>query len=49
MKTAIIYYSMSGNTAYVADMLKEQLDSEVELIEIKPVKAFPDSGFNTVM
>ena len=36
---------MSGNTAYVAGLLKEQLDSNVELIEIKPVKAFPDSGF----
>ena len=45
MKTAIVYYSMSGNTAYVADRLREQLDSEVDLIEIKPVKAFPDSGF----
>ena len=45
MKTAIVYYSMSGNTAYVADRLKEQLGSEVDLIEIKPVKAFPDSGF----
>lgn len=45
MKTAIIYYSMSGNTAYVADLLKKQLDSEATLIEIKPVKAFPDSGF----
>lgn len=45
MKTAIIYYSMSGNTAYVANILKEQLDREVDLIEIKPVKAFPDSGF----
>ena len=45
MKTAIVYYSMSGNTAYVAYRLREQLDSEVDLIEIKPVKAFPDSGF----
>ena len=45
MKTAIVYYFMSGNTAYVADRLREQLDSEVDLIEIKPVKAFPDSGF----
>ena len=45
MKTAIVYYSMSGNTAYVADMLKEQLESDAELIEIKPVKAFPDRGF----
>ena len=35
MKTAIVYYSMSGNTAYVADRLKEQLDSEVDLIEIR--------------
>lgn len=45
MKTAIVYYSMSGNTAYVAGVLKEQLAPEAELIEIKPVKAFPDKGF----
>lgn len=45
MKPAIIYDSMSGNTAYVAELLKKQLDSEATLIEIKPVKAFPDSGF----
>ena len=32
MKTAIIYYSMSGNTTYVANILKEQLDPEVDLI-----------------
>jgi len=43
MKTAIVYYSMSGNVKSVAEKLGEKLDAD--LIEIKPVKAFPDSGF----
>ena len=34
---------MSGNVKSVAESLKEKLDAD--LIEIKPVKAFPDSGF----
>lgn len=46
MKTAIIYYSMSGNTKYVADKIAENLrvSDEVELIRISPVKAYPDKG-----
>lgn len=43
MKTAIIYYSMSGNTATAAKKVAEGLRGD--LIEIKPVKAFPDKGF----
>ncbi len=43
MKTAIVYYSMHGNTAYVAKKLAEKTGADV--IEITPVKAFPDKGF----
>ena len=42
MKTAIIYYSMAGNTAWTAKKLAEGLDAD--LIEIRPVKAYPDKG-----
>ena len=42
MKTAIVYYSMGGNTALAAGKLAEGLDAD--LIEVKPVKAFPDKG-----
>lgn len=46
MKVVIVYYSMSGNTKYVADKIMEQLkgSAEVEKIEIRPVKAYPDKG-----
>lgn len=43
MKTAIVYYSMSGNTKTVADMIAPKLSAE--LIEIKPVKEYPNKGF----
>ena len=43
MKTAIVYYSMSGNTEYAASHLAEAIGAE--LIRVEPVKAFPDSGF----
>ena len=43
MKTAIIYYSMGGNTAWAAGKISEGLDAD--LIEIRPVKAYPDKGF----
>ena len=43
MKTVIIYYSMSGNTAAAAKKIAETL--QADLIEIKPEKAFPDKGF----
>lgn len=46
MKTAIIYYSMSGNTEYVAEKIADKLkvSDEVSLIRISPVKAYPDKG-----
>ena len=43
MKTAIVYYSMSGNVKSVAEKLSDMLNAD--LTEIKPVKAFPDKGF----
>ncbi|WP_295152819.1 flavodoxin family protein [uncultured Ruminococcus sp.] len=43
MKTAIVYYSMNGNTEYAVKKIAEQTDAE--LIPIRPVKAYPDKGF----
>ena len=43
MKTAIVFYSMNGNTAMVAKKLTEGIDAD--LIEIKPEKSYPDKGF----
>ena len=42
MKTAIVYYSMSGNTKYVADKIAEK--TEADIIRIEPVKAYPNKG-----
>ena len=42
MKTAIVYYSMGGNTAWAAGQLAARLDAE--LIALTPVKAYPDRG-----
>ena len=46
MKTAIVYYSMSGNTKYVADKIadKVKVSEEVDIIRIEPKKAYPDKG-----
>ena len=42
MRTAIVYYSMSGNTAYTAQKISDEL--QADLIEIKPEKQYPDKG-----
>ena len=42
MKTAIVYYSMNGNTAMVAEELAKSLPAD--LIEIRPERAYPDKG-----
>lgn len=46
MKTAIVYYSMSGNTEYVANKLANELktSSEVDIIRIYPQKEYPSTG-----
>ncbi len=42
MKTVVVYYSMDGNTAMTAEKIGKGLDAD--LIEVRPVKAFPDKG-----
>ena len=42
MKTAVVYYSMSGNTEYVAQRIAESVGAD--LIKIEPDKAYPDKG-----
>lgn len=46
MRTAIVYYSMSGNTKYVADKIADGIKTsgEVDIIRIEPEKAYPDKG-----
>jgi flavodoxin len=43
MKTAVVFYSMSGNVKQTAEKTAQNLSAD--LIEIKPVKAFPEKGF----
>ena len=42
MKTAIIYYSMTGNTDYVAKILSDKTGAD--LIKIEPKKEYPNKG-----
>lgn len=43
MKTAVVYYSMSGNCDYTAKKIAGMLNAD--LIRLEPEKAYPDSGF----
>lgn len=43
MKTAIVYYSMGGNTAFAAQKIAAALGAD--LIVIEPQKQYPDKGF----
>lgn len=43
MKTCIVYYSMSGNTAMIAEKVSQKLHAD--LIPLTPAKAYPDKGF----
>lgn len=47
MKTAIVYYSMSGNVEYVANKIAEKADAD--LIRLIPKKNYPDKGFRKFM
>lgn len=42
MRTAIVYYSLQGNVRYVAEKISKETGAE--LIELIPVKAYPDKG-----
>ena len=46
MKAAIVYYSLSGNTKYVAEKMAAILDAA--LVPLVPEKAYPDSGFKKI-
>ena len=43
MKAVILYYSLSGNTKYAAEMMAQALGAD--LVPLIPQKAYPDSGF----
>ena len=43
MNTTIVYYSLEGNCAYVAERIAEETGAS--LLRIEPEKAYPDSGF----
>ena len=42
MKTAIVYYSLNGNIRYVSGKIAKELGADI--IELVPVKAYPDKG-----
>ena len=42
MKTAIVYYSLSGNVEYVAEKIAQNINAD--LIRIAPVKEYPVKG-----
>ena len=43
MKALIVYYSMGGNTEYVAKKIAQQIDAD--LLRLEPEKEYPSSGF----
>ena len=45
MKKAIVYYSMSGNTEYVANYIASKVE-DIDLIKIVPKKEYPSEGFS---
>ena len=42
MKTAIVYYSMSGNVAYAAEKVAKE--TPADLVRISPKRAYPSTG-----
>ena len=42
MKKAVVYYSMLGNTDYVANLISEKCDAD--LIKLIPKKEYPNKG-----
>ena len=43
MKSVLVYYSLSGNTDWVAKKISESI--KCDLIRLKPLKEYPSSGF----
>ena len=50
MKILIVYYSLTGNTRLMADIIRQTLNlDETAMLEIKPVKDFAAGKFSTYM
>lgn len=43
MKTVVIFYSLEGNTKFIAQAISKELQADI--IELETVKEFPSSGF----
>lgn len=43
MKTAVVYFSLNGNTDFAAKKIAETLHADC--VRLQPEKAYPDSGF----
>lgn len=43
MKTLVVFYSLEGDTKFLADIITAELESDV--LELKPVKEIPKDGF----
>ena len=43
MKTLVVYYSLEGNTEYVAEKIKESIGAD--MLKLVPKKAYHDKGF----
>lgn len=43
MKNLVVYYSLEGNTKLIAEFIGKEIGADI--IELKPKKEFPSSGF----
>lgn len=43
MKNLVVYYSLEGNTKLIAEFIAKEIGADI--IELKPKKEFPSSGF----
>jgi len=44
MKGLVIYYTLEGNTQFIADTLAKEMDFDV--LQLKPIKDVPKKGFS---
>ena len=45
MKKLIVYYSMDGNTQYIAEKMADHFGSDSDILRLVPKKAYLDKGF----